>query len=136
MLLPLMLWQVRSGTYLLVPLGKNGKDGPGGVIIFAESCAYYRRYPEKVKLHCKFPRRLGTDGKVIITSHAVHKSKGFFFIFAQTEHGDILKLTLDYTETKEVLALKIQYLDTIPLAGSMSILKIGVLFAGCEAGNQ
>lgn len=79
---------------------------------------------------------MGADEKVIITSHTLHKSKGFFFIFAQTEHGDILKITLDYTETKEVLAMKIQYLDTLPIAGSLSILKIGVLFVGCEAGNQ
>ena len=54
---------------------------------------------------------------------------------AQTEQGDIFKITLNYQEEK-VNDMKIQYFDTIPPATSLLIFKAGFLFAASEFGNQ
>lgn len=45
------------------------------------------------------------------------------------------KVTIEHEE-EEVLALKIKYFDTVPVATSLCILKSGFLFVASEFGNQ
>lgn len=53
----------------------------------------------------------------------------------QSEEGDLYKVTIEHEE-EEVLALKIKYFDTVPVAASLCILKSGFLFVASEFGNQ
>jgi splicing factor 3B subunit 3 len=121
----------------LVPSGKNGKDGPGGVLVLCEDFLYYRSYPPKQELKCKYPRRLGVHStdKLLINCSALHKQKGMFFYLIQSEYGDLYKVMLAFTG-KDVHSLTIQYLDTIHPANSLCILKSGYLFAAADSGNQ
>eukprot|EP00894_Picocystis_sp_ML_P002052 jgi/Pico_ML_1/52569/g3256.t1 len=59
------------------------------------------------------------------------KKKSMFFILAQTEYGDLMKITLEWEGT-EVKELKIKYLDTIDPCVSICILKSGFLYAASE----
>jgi len=61
--------------------------------------------------------------------------QGAFFFLLQSEEGDLFKVTIDHQDD-EVLALKIKYFDTIPVAASLCILKSGFLFAASEFGSQ
>ncbi|KAJ1656048.1 pre-mRNA-splicing factor rse1, partial [Coemansia sp. RSA 25] len=74
---------------------------------------------------------------------AVHRMKGAFFILAQTEAGDLFKITVDYgtadggDDSCAVRRVGIRYFDTLAApAASISILRAGFLFAaaGGEAG--
>jgi splicing factor 3B subunit 3 len=128
----------QSATNLLaVPHGRNGKDGPGGVFILCEDVLFYRSYPPGTELKCKYPKRLGitTGDKVLINCACLHKQKGLFFYLLQTEHGDLLKVNLAFTE-KEVHSVSIQYFDTIHPCNSICLLKTGYLFAAADTGNQ
>lgn len=53
----------------------------------------------------------------------------------QSEEGDLYKVTIEHEE-EEVIALKIKYFDTVPVASSLCILKSGFLFVASEFGNQ
>lgn len=53
----------------------------------------------------------------------------------QSEEGDLFKVTVD-REEEDVLALKIKYFDSIPVATSLCIHKQGFLFAASNFGNQ
>ena len=121
----------------LVPFGKNGKDGPGGVIILCEDQLCYKSYPVKHELKCKYPKRLGVNSKdkIMINSYALHKQKGIFFYLIQSEYGDLFKVMLGFTG-RDVHSLTVQYLDTIHPANSICVLKAGYLFAAADSGNQ
>lgn len=58
-----------------------------------------------------------------------------FFFLAQTEQGDIFKITLEVDEDM-VTEIQLKYFDTIPVATSLCVLKSGFLFAASEFGNQ
>jgi splicing factor 3B subunit 3 len=120
-----------------VPFGKNGKDGPGGVLILCEDFLIYKSYPLKQDLKCKYPKRLGVNSsdKILINCFALHKQKGMFFYLIQSEYGDLFKVMLGFTG-RDVHSITIQYLDTIHPANSICILKSGYLFAAADAGNQ
>lgn len=74
----------------------------------------------------------------------VHRlKKNNFFILVQTELGDVFKILLDYTPAlpdgtggSGVTGIRIKYFDTIPVAGSICLLKTGFLFVASEFGNQ
>lgn len=53
----------------------------------------------------------------------------------QSEEGDLFKVTVEI-EGEDVLALKIKYFDTIPVATNLCIHKQGFLFAASNLGNQ
>jgi splicing factor 3B subunit 3 len=61
--------------------------------------------------------------------------KGAFFFLLQSEDGDLYKVTIEH-EKEDVKALKIKYFDTVPVASSLCILKLGFLFVASEFGNQ
>jgi len=58
-----------------------------------------------------------------------------FFFLAQTEQGDIFKITLEVDDDM-VTEIQLKYFDTIPVACSLCVLKSGFLFASSEFGNQ
>lgn len=58
-----------------------------------------------------------------------------FFFLAQTEQGDIFKITLEVDDDM-VTEIQLKYFDTIPVATSLCVLKSGFLFAAAEFGNQ
>lgn len=67
--------------------------------------------------------------------HANGNSKGAFFFLLQSEEGDLYKVTIEHEE-EEITSLKIKYFDTVPIASSLCILKLGFLFVASEFGNQ
>ena len=131
----------------------GGSDGPSGVLVCSENFVTWM-HPDYSSVRIPIPKRPELydinkdvengvkDAKgVIIVSGVVHKLKNGFFILAQTEFGDIFKITMDYTPgtdgvTNGVDALKIKYFDTVPVASSIILLKSGFLFAASEFGNQ
>lgn len=72
---------------------------------------------------------------MIFVCSATHKTKSVFFFLAQTEQGDIFKVTLE-TEGDMVTEIKLKYFDTVPVASAMCVLKTGFLFVASEFGNQ
>ena len=61
--------------------------------------------------------------------------QSMFFFLAQTEQGDIFKVTLE-TDEDMVTEIRLKYFDTVPVASSMCVLKTGFLFVASEFGNQ
>lgn len=58
-----------------------------------------------------------------------------FFFLAQTEQGDLFKITLE-TDEDMVTEVRMKYFDTVPVATTMNVLKTGFLFIAAEFGNQ
>lgn len=97
---------------------------------------------------------------MIFVCSATHKTKSMFFFLAQTEQGDIFKVTLETDEEMvsphrscsswmfwfccswtefclfQVTEIRLKYFDTIPVAAAMCVLKTGFLFVASEFGNQ
>lgn len=72
---------------------------------------------------------------MIFVCSATHKTKSMFFFLAQTEQGDIFKITLE-TDEDMVTEIKLKYFDTVPVASAMCVMKTGFLFVASEFGNQ
>ncbi|XP_056296127.1 splicing factor 3B subunit 3-like [Pseudoliparis swirei] len=72
---------------------------------------------------------------MIFVCSATHKTKSMFFFLAQTEQGDIFKVTLE-TDEEMVTEIRLKYFDTIPVATAMCVLKTGFLFVCSEFGNH
>ncbi|KAI1609413.1 pre-mRNA-splicing factor rse1 [Exophiala viscosa] len=133
----------RNATKLLQVPG--GSDGPSGVLVCSEDNITYR-HSNQDAFRVPIPRRRGVlenpERKRHIVAGVMHKMKGQFFLLAQTEDGDLFKVTIDMAEdddgkpTGEVKALKIKYFDTVPVANSLHILKSGFLFVTAESGNH
>ena len=112
---------------------------PGGVLICMENFIIYKNFGDQMDIKCQIPRRCSDlddvhIGVIFITS-ATHKTNTMFFFLAQTEQGDIFKITLK-TDYGFVTEVKIKYFDTLPVASSMCVLKTGLLLVACEFGNQ
>jgi splicing factor 3B subunit 3 len=133
--------KVKPDSFEKVPGGQSNSeqfDGPSGVLVCAENYIIYKH--QGVKEHrVPIPRRetpLSDPNRgIIIVASVLHRMKGDFFVLAQSEEGDIFKITIDRTQ-EDVEALKIKYFDTIPVANSLCILKSGFLFAAADFGNQ
>lgn len=146
----------RKANYLIPVPG--GVDGPSGVLVCSENYITWRHHGFPA-LRIPIPRRLdplsrnrptlNSDGEVesmgtrgiIIVNSVVHKMKHGFFILAQTEEGDVFKITLDYPKPIDggsggVDAIKIKYFDTISVASGLCLMKSGFLFSGSEFSNQ
>jgi len=123
----------------------GGNEGPSGVIVCAQDTISYR-HPDHDPLMIPIPRRRGATEdptrKRIIVSGVTHKIKGSFFLFIQTDDGDVFKMTMRMVEddngrmTGEVSALQLQYFDTFPVATTLVILKSGYLFLAAENGDS
>jgi splicing factor 3B subunit 3 len=136
---------VDNGANALIAV-PGGTDGPGGVLVCAENFVMYvsENDPSK-ELRAVIPRRnaLSADRGVLIVSSAAHKTKrDGFFVLAQSEYGDVYKITLENASGKSVGAgetvanVRLVYFDTMPPCVDMCVLKTGFLFAASELGDH
>ena len=128
---------VDNGANHLIPV-PGGGDGPGGLLVCAENFVIYKNqgHPD---VRAVIPRRssLSGDRGVLIVSSASHRTKQQFFFLAQSEYGDIYKITVAHEPgTERVTEVKIKYFDTIPPCVSICVLKTGFLFAASEFGSH
>lgn len=93
------------------------------------------------KIICAIPRRkLHPAGKgILITKMTVHKQKkSKFFALAQSELGDLYKVSirLHPDDKTKVLGITVSVLDTLPVANSLNVSKLGMLFVPAEFGDH
>ncbi|GAU95977.1 hypothetical protein RvY_07491 [Ramazzottius varieornatus] len=126
----------RANFLIAVP---GGSDGPSGILICAENYITYKNLGEQPDIRAPIPRRIhdlqDPERGMMIVAYAAHKTKVLFFFLLQSEQGDVFKVTLN-VEEEMVTEIKIKYLDTIPVATSMCVLRTGFLFVACEFGNH
>ncbi|KAB1273984.1 Splicing factor 3B subunit 3 [Camelus dromedarius] len=117
----------------------GGSDGPSGVLICSENYITYKNFGDQPDIRCPIPRRRNDlddpERGMIFVCSATHKTKSMFFFLAQTEQGDIFKITLE-TDEDMVTEIRLKYFDTVPVAAAMCVLKTGFLFVASEFGNQ
>ncbi|XP_055891647.1 splicing factor 3B subunit 3-like [Biomphalaria glabrata] len=117
----------------------GGHDGPSGVLICSENYITYKNLGDQPDIRCPIPRRRcdldDPERGMIFVCSATHKTKSMFFFLAQTEQGDIFKITLE-TDEDMVTEIRLKYFDTVPVATSMCVLKSGFLFVAAEFGNH
>ncbi|ELR57379.1 Splicing factor 3B subunit 3 [Bos mutus] len=125
------------GNFLITVPG--GSDGPSGVLICSENYITYKNFGDQPDIRCPIPRRRNDlddpERGMIFVCSATHKTKSMFFFLAQTEQGDIFKITLE-TDEDMVTEIRLKYFDTVPVAAAMCVLKTGFLFVASEFGNQ
>ena len=124
---PLKAEPIDNGANLLIPI-PGGTDGPGGVLVCAENFVMYKSENEPAaELRAVIPRRsaLSGDRGVLIVSSAAHKTKrDGFFVLAQSEYGDVYKVTLENASGKcvgggeAVANVRLVYFDTVPAVRS------------------
>jgi len=86
----------------------------------------------------KLPRRVHHPASepTLVTSITVHKQKkNKFFAIVQTELGDAFKITLT-TSSDKVMGMRAQLIDTLPVAASMNVTKMGLLFLAADFGDH
>lgn len=80
----------------------GGNDGPSGVLICSENYLTYKNLGDQHDIRCPIPRRRNDlddpERGMIFVCSATHKTKSMFFFLAQTEQGDIFKITLETDE--------------------------------------
>ncbi|MES1907173.1 MAG: hypothetical protein MHM6MM_000340 [Cercozoa sp. M6MM] len=117
----------------------GGENGPGGVLVFSENWVTWLDM-EQDEVRAPFPRRWGWPDErgLMAVNAAVHRQKGLCFVMAQTELGDLYKITLDWSPEAEprVTSLRVEYFDTLPRATSICLLRNGFFFAACETGDH
>uniref|UniRef100_A0A3Q2ZNV6 Splicing factor 3b, subunit 3 n=1 Tax=Kryptolebias marmoratus TaxID=37003 RepID=A0A3Q2ZNV6_KRYMA len=88
------------GNFLITVPG--GSDGPSGVLICSENYITYKNFGDQPDIRCPIPRRRNDlddpERGMIFVCSATHKTKSMFFFLAQTEQGDIFKVTLETDE--------------------------------------
>lgn len=116
----------------------GGADGPSGVLIGAEDWIEYHA-EHGTPLAAAVPRRRLHAGGLLVTKMIVHRQKkSKFFALAQTEVGDVYKVTLqlDEADKTKVTGLTVALLDTLPTATSLNVSKLGMLFCAAEFGDH
>ncbi|XP_069113923.1 splicing factor 3B subunit 3 [Argopecten irradians] len=117
----------------------GGSDGPSGVLICSENYITYKNLGDQPDIRCPIPRRRNDlddpERGMIFVCSATHKTKSMFFFLAQTEQGDIFKITLE-VDDEMVVEIHLKYFDTVPVSASMCVLKSGFLFVASEFGNH
>ena len=116
------------------------------MLVCAENFVMYKSENEPAaELRAVIPRRsaLSGDRGVLIVSSAAHKTKrDGFFVLAQSEYGDVYKVTLENASGKcvgggeAVANVRLVYFDTVPPCADMCVLKTGFLFAASELGDH
>lgn len=135
----------RANMLVQVPGGQSATtdkfDGPSGVLVCCEDHIIWKHMDQPAH-RVPIPRRRNplADPEaeprgLIVVAAVMHKMKGAFFFLLQSEDGDLYKVTIDHKD-EDVLALKIKYFDTVPVATSLNILKSGYLFVASEFGNH
>ncbi|WVQ82855.1 pre-mRNA-splicing factor RSE1 [Cryptococcus sp. DSM 104549] len=135
----------RANLLVQVPGGQNANsdrfEGPSGVLVCCEDHIIWKHMD--VEAHrIPIPRRRNplaqrgdTSRGLIIVAAVMHKIKGAFFFLLQSEDGDLYKVWIEH-RGEDVVALKIKYFDTVPVANSLCILKRGYLFVASEFSDQ
>ncbi|XP_053993630.1 uncharacterized protein LOC128884334 isoform X2 [Hylaeus volcanicus] len=123
-----------------VPGGSWAHEGPSGVIVCCANYLVYKR-PDHPDVSCAIPRRLEMpqDAKMFVSCYAVHRLRGFFFFLIQSDYGDIYKIEMHHEKQGEkriVTEILCRYLDSVPVATSMCVLRSGYLFVASEFGNH
>ncbi|KII69875.1 Splicing factor 3B subunit 3 [Thelohanellus kitauei] len=117
----------------------GGKDGPGGLLVCCENYIVYHNIGSGQDIKCLIPRRRDDldmpDRTILIVCATTYKSKNLYFFLAQTEQGDLFKITLE-TQNDLVTEIRVKYFDTIPVASALCVLKTGFLFSSSEFGNH
>lgn len=117
----------------------GGNEGPSGVLICSENYITYKNFGDQPDIRCPIPRRRNDlddpERGMLFVCSATHKTKSMFFFLAQTEQGDVFKITLE-TDEDMVTEIRLKYFDTVPVAVSMCVLKTGFLFVASEFGNH
>ncbi len=121
---------VDKTSHLLIHV-PGTSDGPGGVLICYQDYIMYKGNDERIT---PLPRRNESQRGLMIVNYTMYKKSGLFFFLAQSEVGDIYKISLNYTG-HNVHGLQIQYFDTITTCVSLGLIP-GFLLASCESGNQ
>mmetsp|Transcript_10804 Transcript_10804/g.16593 ORF Transcript_10804/g.16593 Transcript_10804/m.16593 type:complete len:1302 (-) Transcript_10804:89-3994(-) len=132
----------------------GGADGPGGVLVGGEDWIEYLHesiaannsdtadaQKKSNRIICTFPRRnLHPKEKgILITKITIHRQKkSKFFALAQNELGDVYKVDvrLDSSDKTKVIGLTVALLDVLPLANSLNVSKLGLLFVAAEFGDH
>lgn len=118
----------------------GGTDGPGGVLVGGEDWVEYHSADKSSKpLRCPVPRRQGQGEKgLLVTQLTLHKQKkNKFFGMAQTEVGDVYKVSFTLNDDKTAVSkLQVALLDTLPMANALHVSKLGLLFAASEFGDH
>ncbi len=119
----------------------GGMDGPSGVLIGGEDWIEYLHEKSTEKIICAIPRReLHPPNKgILITKMTWHKQKkSKFFALAQSELGDLYKISihLDPEDKTKVVGMTINLFDTLPVANSLNVSKLGMLFVPAEFGDH
>jgi len=125
----------------------GGGDGPGGVLVGSEDYIEYVHETSSNELPSgriivAVPRRKLHDSNtaVLIQTIVVQRQKRYkFFALAQSELGDVYKLTFQFSEQSDnpaIIGMTIALLDTLPVATNLNISKIGMLFCAAEFGNS
>ena len=119
----------------------GGADGPSGVLVGGEDWIEYVHEGASDKVISAIPRRkLHPHNKgVLITKITVHKQKkSKFFALAQSELGDVYKVAirLDPNDKTKVVGITVSLLDTLPVANSLNVSKLGMLFVAAEFGDH
>ncbi|KAJ2474629.1 pre-mRNA-splicing factor rse1, partial [Coemansia sp. RSA 2052] len=142
--------RVDASAHRLIAL-PGGGDGPSGVLVCLAGRIEFRHWTAaggEAAVHgVRIPQLASStaaaQAPTMVVASAVHRMKGAFFILAQTEAGDLFKITVDYgtadggDDSCAVRRVGIRYFDTLAApAASISILRAGFLFAaaGGEAG--
>lgn len=129
----------------------GGEFGPSGVLVCSKGKIEYRSKNEKDSVSINLPQRKnGPVGEIVCS--VVHQMKKSFFILAQSQLGDMYRITLDFRATQEmdsysmmssdkkevsiVNKITIRYFDTIPLCANLLIFKSGFIYANSEMGDQ
>ena len=129
----------------------GGAEGPSGVLVGSENFLSYYHPDLSEPVHSVVPRRSlepSTRG-VLMTHLVIHKQKkGKFFGLAQSELGDVYKISLDLQEassaattptstaSSRVVGIHVTFFDTLPPANSLNISKKGLLFCASEFGDH
>ena len=135
----------------------GGVDGPSGVLVGGEDYIEYlhegmadpaipdgiekKHNIEPKRLICVVPRReLHPKSKGILITHMamLRQKKGKFFVLAQSELGDVFKVTLQVSkEDKSVVTgMTVCLLDTLPVGNGLNISKLALLFVPAEFGDH
>jgi splicing factor 3B subunit 3 len=124
---------VDKSAHLLIPV-PGTTEGPGGILIVYENFIVYKKLNAEDRV-TPLPRRheQGERGLMLI-NYSIYKKKDEFFFLAQSELGDVYKISLNYTG-QDVHGLQVQYYDTIPVCISLGLVP-GFLYAASESGNQ
>lgn len=135
----------RANLLVQVPGGQNANtdrfDGPSGVLVCSEDHITWMHMdapPHRVPIPRRrnpLARKGDSSRGIIIVAAVTHKIRGAFFFLLQSEDGDLFKVTIEH-EGEEVLALRIKYFDTVPVATSLCILKSGYLYVASEFSDQ